>query len=339
MHTTFQILERHRSTLQDHQIHWFDAPSQSDLIKHSDQQFNLHWSNDNQLSLDDQQSIENLSISTGELNILFFPKSKERLDWWLAKISEQLKENQQLWIVGENNSGIKSIEKRVKAHFDAFKIDSARHCVLVELRQTATLSAEHSSWQNYSLSLPNTQEPNSASKQIFSLPGVFSAAKLDKGSAILLQQLPQLNGHVLEFGCGAGVLSLAIAEQAGVNKLVATDIDALAILSTQKTLAANDLQHKAQLHWSDGLANVEQQRFDAIVTNPPFHQGIKTAYAASEEFFAQAHNWLKPGGQLIWVANDFLSYQPYLAAEFEEVVELTRERGFKVLMATKSKKR
>ncbi|TXR53785.1 class I SAM-dependent methyltransferase [Reinekea thalattae] len=344
MHATLQILDRHRDTLNNHKIHWFDSPEQSDLIKPHDQQYNLNWSSNNQLSIDD------LSITTAELNILFFPKSKERLDWWLAKISSQLAENQQLWVVGENNSGIKSIEKRIGRYFDSFKIDSARHCALVELRLKQPLEQSSSDWQSYEVKLEAINEQTNkeadetatdaqSANKIYSLPGVFSAAKLDKGSDLLIQHLPKLRGKVLEFGCGAGVLSLAIARQPSVSGLVVTDIDALAIHSTQKTLTANALQDKATLHWSDGLHNLPQQQFDAIVTNPPFHQGIKTAYAASEHFFSQAHLWLKPGGQLIWVVNDFLRYEPCLDAQFDTTVELTRQRGFKVLSATKKAKR
>ncbi len=43
--------------------------------------------------------------------------------------------------------------------------------------------------------------------KVISLPGVFSHGRLDRGSALLLEHLDKLpSGHLLDFGCGAGVL-------------------------------------------------------------------------------------------------------------------------------------
>lgn len=319
MHPTFQILERHTNIFATTTTHWFDAPEQPPMVKAADKQFSLNYSNFNELSLDCN------SVVTADINVLFYPKAKDRLDWWLHKLTAALKDGQQIWVVGENNGGIKSLAKRVKDKFDCYKVDSARHCALFELRPISK-SGDYNEWRNYDF----------GNKKIFSLPGVFSAEKLDKGTELLLQNLPELSGSVFEFGCGAGVMSLTIAESDQVTTVTAVDIDALAVRSTEKTAQQNGLGDKIQAIWSAGTAAVNQQKFDFIITNPPFHQGIRTAYAPTEEFFSQAHNWLKPKGKIIWVANDFLSYEPFLQANFGEIKTLARKNGFKVLEATRS---
>lgn len=319
MHPTFQLLERHSDQLANIKVHWFDCPEPNHQVKNNDKQFNINWSaTGNHLT-------EQIQIETAQINILFFPKAKDRLDWWLNKIGNCISSDQQIWVVGENSGGIKSLAKRVKDQFECFKIDSARHCALFELRPVPELKPINE-WQSYQL----------GSKKIFSLPGVFSASKLDKGSEFLLQNLPQLKGDVLELGCGAGAISLSIAEQDSVKRVTAFDIDLFAIKSTIRSANENNLSEKIEAIWSAGTAALPKKRYDFIVTNPPFHQGIKTAYAPTEEFFRQAHEWLKPHGKLIWVANDFLTYEPCLENSFKDIKTLDRQRGFKVLEATRA---
>ncbi len=50
---------------------------------------------------------------------------------------------------------------------------------------------------------------------VASLPGVFSQKKLDVGTALLLNNLPEvMQGKVLDFGCGAGgVISCFIGKK------------------------------------------------------------------------------------------------------------------------------
>ncbi|TCS41345.1 class I SAM-dependent methyltransferase [Reinekea marinisedimentorum] len=319
MHPTFQLLERHSDTLANSTTNWFDAPEQSPLVKPSDKQFNLNFSQTNHLQADCS------NIETTDINVLFFPKAKDRLDWWLNNISALLQSGQQLWVVGENNGGIKSLAKRVNGEYDCLKVDSARHCALFELRPVSKPD-DYQEWRSYDF----------GNRTIYSLPGVFSAGKLDKGTELLLKNLPRLKGKVFEFGSGAGVLTLALAELESVKNVVTVDIDVLAVRSTQKTAQQNNLEDKIQAIWSAGTTAVNAQKFDFIITNPPFHQGIKTAYAPTEEFFSQAHNWLKPKGKLIWVANDFLAYEPCLQGNFDEIKTLAREKGFKVMEAVRS---
>ena len=318
MHPTLELLERHDTELQLTPVHWFDLPEATALKKAADLAFNLNWSSANAATLDETP------WPCAPLNVLFYPKAKERLDWWLNLLFSELKSGQRLWVVGQNVGGIKSLPKRLEGVFNCVKVDSARHCVLFEVTLVERFQG-HEGWRSY---------PHGA-HTIHSLPGVFSAKRLDKGTEVLLSVLPELKGDILEFGGGAGVLTCMLAEQAKVTSVTALEIDLLAVRSSLKTLAANQLTDRATTLWSAGTEALAEQKFDFIVTNPPFHQGIKTAYGPTQAFFAQASNWLKPRGRLIWVANEFLNYQGELGKTFHSVKVLAHEKGYKVYQANK----
>ncbi len=316
MHPTLQLLERHSSELGESPVHWFDIPETSSLVKSGDKQFNLHWSPNNDARLDAD------TWPTNVRNVLFYPKAKDRLDWWLAMLSNSLLAEQTLWVVGENNGGIKSLPKRVAGHFNCIKIESARHCVLFELTLTDK-GIPSPDWSTFSV----------GDMTCYTLPGVFSAAKLDRGTDVLLSALPELNGHILEFGSGCGVLTAHLAKQKQVKSVNAVEIDLCAVRSTNKTLAENGLADKGNVTWSAGTEQLEPKRYDALVTNPPFHKGIQTEYGPTETFFSEAHNWLKTGGHLVWVANDFLTYQHLLKGHFTNITQLVHRNGFSVYSA------
>ena len=318
MHPTLQILDRHQSEISQVNVHWFDLPEPSALVKSDDKIFNLSWTPNNQADL-------NTEIwPTAAYNILFYPKAKDRLDWWLDALTGHLIQDQKLWIVGENDGGIKSLPKRVADYFDCFKIDSARHCVIFELAPKDT----------------NPPTPKPIEFQVddlkcTSLAGVFSAGRLDKGSEVLLGVLPELKGDILEFGGGCGVLTAKIAQQKQVKKIDSVEVDLLAVRSSNLMFAENKLNALATCIWSDGTLQLPKKRYDHIVTNPPFHKGTRTEYGATEKFFTEAHEWVKTGGKFIWVANDFLTYQHYLKENFHEAQLLVQMKGFKVYSATR----
>lgn len=320
MHPTFQLLERWSEELQQAQTHWFDAPEQHALLCQPSRLFSLNHQSNNTLTED------LTSLSTSSLNVLFYPKAKERLNWWLYQITQRIKDGQRLWVVGENKGGIKSLAKRIEATHSCQKLDSARHCALFELTPTEQPEPIEF-WNHYTTD----------AVKIFALPGVFSAEKLDKGTKILLANLPALKGNVLEFGCGAGAITATLANSDKIDHVTAAEIDLLAVKSTQRTLNENQLFEKATVIWSDGLTEIPSRKFDAIITNPPFHKGVSTSYTATESFFNQAHLWLKTGGQLVWVANDFLHYESELEKHFKHIKVLAHQNGFKVFSAIRAK--
>lgn len=169
--------------------------------------------------------------------------------------------------------------------------------------------------------------------KVVGLPGVFSAAKPDKATAILLRELGglDLNGkRVLDLGCGTGLIGAWAAKRGAQVTLV--DADLQSVRSSQQTLQANELPGEV-LH-SDVGAALGERLFDVILTNPPFHVGRGVVLDVAREFIASANKHLKPGGTLYIVANDPLPYEKPLA-DVGDVKELVREAGFKVLKVSR----
>jgi 16S rRNA (guanine1207-N2)-methyltransferase len=84
---------------------------------------------------------------------------------------------------------------------------------------------------------------------------------------------------------------------------------------------------------SDGAQAVLQQRFDLVVTNPPFHAGGLQTTEIAQRFIREAAQVLKARGRFYLVANRFLKYEPALRAHFKKVEEVGGNTRYKVLRA------
>jgi 16S rRNA (guanine1207-N2)-methyltransferase len=136
-----------------------------------------------------------------------------------------------------------------------------------------------------------------------------------------------MHGAVLDFGCGAGIIgaSQALLYPIQISLL---DVSAYAIASTQATLKENAIA--GTVIASDGLSEVKQ-RFDFIVSNPPFHAGIATQYETTETFLAQAKQHLRENGELWIVANSFLQYESLIKQHFSRYETKLDNKKFKIL--------
>ncbi len=260
--------------------------------------------------------------------ILFIPKSKTLLAYLLHHLASKLQAGCECYVVGEKKGGIESAAKLLKAYGKTVKLDSARHCQLWQLSLEKTVDAKPlEDWViRYEI------EYDSQKRTICALPGVFSQKHLDIGTAVLLPFLAQVRGkRIADFGCGAGVISLCMALQRPNTLLYALDVDAFALASTELTLQANAIvADRYQLCAITGIADAPHE-LDAIVSNPPFHQGIHTHYSATEDLCRESAQHLKSHGQLLIVANRFLQYEPIIQQHFRLMHSLCEQQGFKIL--------
>ncbi|VEJ53877.1 16S rRNA (guanine(1207)-N(2))-methyltransferase RsmC [Pragia fontium] len=250
--------------------------------------------------------------------IFYWPKSKQEAQFQLQSLLSLLPVGTELFIVGENRSGVRSAETLL-AEFGAIaKIDSARRCSLYHFRSERQAQFDLTKWwDEYTLDdLP-----------IKTLPGVFSRDGLDVGSQLLLSVLDNVKGKVLDVGCGAGVLSMILAKSVDGLELTLSDVSAAALESSKATLAANDLSGKVIA--SDVFSDIEG-RFDFIISNPPFHDGLQTNLSAAESLIRGATKHLQLGGRLCIVANAFLPYPDILDATFGSHEVLAQTGRFKV---------
>ncbi|MGH8433232.1 MAG: methyltransferase [Pseudomonas sp.] len=261
-----------------------------------------------------------------EAAVLFLPKSRELTDYLLNALAARL-QGRELFLVGEKRSGIERAAKQLAPFGKPRKLDSARHCQLwqVTVEQAPAAPELEALAQRYQLELAD------GPLTVISLPGVFSHGRLDRGTALLLQHLDKLpSGHVLDFGCGAGVLGAALKRRFPHNQISLLDVDAFAAASSRLTLAANGLD--AEVLTGDGI-DAAPVGLNAILSNPPFHEGVHTDYQATENLLRQAVKHLKPGGELRLVANSFLKYQPLIEEHLGPCRTLGEGQGFRIYQA------
>ncbi|WLQ17392.1 class I SAM-dependent methyltransferase [Hahella aquimaris] len=261
---------------------------------------------------------------------LFMPKAREMLDLMLSVVAPAVKHAQHIWLVGEKREGVESAAKRLaKEGWDATKVDSARHCQVWQLIPADDWAPQQNDfWRAYELT-----QAKVGALQLFTLPGVFSAGRLDEGTQVLLESLPELRGRrFLDFGCGCGVIGTTLKKRYPKASVELTDINLLALKSAARTAEANNAE--LNIYASDGLAEV-QPGVDAIVTNPPFHQGVKQDTRITQQFLRDCARVLKPGGSLTLVANRFLPYPDWIEAHVGPVRVLFENSRFKVYHAVR----
>jgi 16S rRNA (guanine1207-N2)-methyltransferase len=166
-----------------------------------------------------------------------------------------------------------------------------------------------------------------------SAPGIFAWDRIDAGSAALAALLPNdLAGHVADLGAGFGYLAAtALANAPAIVRLDAFEADRPAVRCAAANLSA--FGARAQVRWHDVTAGVGTALYDAVLTNPPFHDAQGEDRTLGLRFIDVAADALKPGGRLYLVANRHLPYEQRLAARFKRVERLHEGDGFMVYAA------
>ena len=173
--------------------------------------------------------------------------------------------------------------------------------------------------------------------QLVNHPGTYSQEKLDVGSRLLLQHLPQdlQDKTVADLGCGNGVLGLACARLNPEARLVLVDESHAAVRSTRDNWQAAFGERPVEIMAGDGLYAVPAASLDLVLCNPPFHQQQVMSDFLALRMFRQAHRALKPGGELLVVGNRHLGYHVKLRRWFASVEQIAAHPKFVVLRARK----
>ena len=172
-----------------------------------------------------------------------------------------------------------------------------------------------------------------------SRPGLFAWDRVDRASALLAEHLPaDLHGRVADLGAGYGYLSTQlIARCPRVEAIDLYEAEARALEPARINLARARRECGREVavavHWHDVTRGLTQ-RYDAIVSNPPFHQGRADLPELGRAFILSAAEALLPDGRLLIVANRHLPYEAVLASRFHDVRTLVVQEGFKVIEAT-----
>jgi len=166
-------------------------------------------------------------------------------------------------------------------------------------------------------------------------PGVFSAEKIDKGSAVLASAMPpEINGRVADLGAGWGYLARHILERQGVTHLDLIEADKVALDCAQSNID----DARAGFVWGDATTHNPESAYDVVISNPPFHTGRAGDPDLGRAFIAAAARMLSPKGRFVMVANRHLPYEDCLRAHFHHIEDFGGTSGFKLLSGAKPRR-
>ncbi|MBN6054735.1 methyltransferase [Nonomuraea sp. RK-328] len=170
--------------------------------------------------------------------------------------------------------------------------------------------------------------------------GTFCADRLDIGTRFFLQNLPPLRGcgHVVDLGCGNGVIGLAAALGDSEARVTFIDESFQALASAEATFRANvdpAVADRATFMAADGMSGVPAGTVDLILCNPPFHTHRARTDATAWRMFNGSRAALRRGGELWVVANRHLGYHVKLRRLFGNCEVAASDRKFVVLRAVK----
>jgi len=164
--------------------------------------------------------------------------------------------------------------------------------------------------------------------------GVFSKEFLDYGTKLLLETIKvndQINGGILDVGCGYGALGLVLASQ--TDKIVTmVDVNIRALKLCEKNAIKNNLEN-VSIYESNIYENVEGQ-FSTVVTNPPIRAGKEVVHT----IILDAYEYLVDGGELFIVIkkqHGAKSALKVLRNKYQCVEVLKKDKGYYIIKCKK----
>ena len=273
------------------------------------------------------------TIDVAILNILYQPSNAWML-YGLQIAAYALKPGGCLYVIGAKDRGILTIAKRMQSFFGNLEtLDISKGHRVVRSHKASTSPDLQS--QNVSVPLVGAMPETKFTHTIPNLlPTFFAEGKLDEGTRLLIESLEVHATDVsLDIGCGVGYIGRHIAQIASKGHVTMVDASLVAVDAARNLIDQSGLTN-VQVLASNGAQAVIEQRFDLIVTNPPFHIGGIQTTEVGERFIREAARVLRPRGRFYVVANRFLKYESTMQSCFHDFEEVGGNTRYKVLLAT-----
>lgn len=276
----------------------------------------------------------------------------------LSAVENSAIKNQQkpeLIISGKKQEGIKGYQKHLSqiyqcqgqlkkngtnyhGAFSGFQL-TATQKTLTNITGEPTNTSAYHNLHTINLDEKTLNKQAITTQKIYTKPGIFGWNKIDKGSELLLRNLPEIIDSMaltprslLDLGCGYGWIFLNLAnyldKQASATlSVTATDNNAAAILCAQQN--STHLPFPVRVIADDCAKNIDE-KFDLIVCNPPFHQGFSHDKTLTLKFLEQTKQHLNSNGAAIFVVNEFIQLPSNTWFSSHKVI--AKEQGFKVIV-------
>ena len=165
--------------------------------------------------------------------------------------------------------------------------------------------------------------------------GVFSKKEIDFGSRLLIEtfESPGIEGGILDVGCGYGPIGISIAKRYNDKNITMIDVNERALQLASENAMRNDVQNVTILK-SYIYENVQNNKYAAILSNPPIRAGKKVVH----EILEKAYDRLVSNGEL-WIVIQKKQGAPSaidkLNEVFEEVEVVLKKKGYYIIKAKK----
>ena len=251
--------------------------------------------------------------------LIFLPRSRGQARGWVAEAACRVAQGGPVWIDGQKTDGVETMLKDIRSRLLVAVAISKAHGKIFRFGAAPVFD----DW---------TEGVLHPAPGFTTRPGVFSAEKVDPGSALLAAALPDdLNGRIADLGSGWGWLSAQVLARPGVTELHLIEADHAAHDSAKQNIT----DPRAHFHWADVTQFRPGSKFDTVISNPPFHTGRAAEPALGVAFIAAAAGMLVPSGRFFLVANRHLPYEAALARHFGEVREVGGDGAFKLIAASR----
>lgn len=192
--------------------------------------------------------------------------------------------------------------------------------------------------------VPKTFVMDPGNLRVSGHPGVFSAERLDIGTSLLLDNLPDQAGQIriIDLGCGNGVVGLVALVDNPDAEVIFIDESYFAVASAELTVRQNlGASPDAEFVVGSGLGDlqghppIERGSVDLLFNNPPFHIDNALSDATAWQMFSESHAALCKGGQLWVIGNRHLAYHAKLKRIFGNCDVIDSSPKFVVYRATR----
>jgi 16S rRNA G1207 methylase RsmC len=170
--------------------------------------------------------------------------------------------------------------------------------------------------------------------ELYTTSGIFSTKRIDRGTEILINEcVIGENCDVLDFGCGAGVVGIAIKKAYPSCKVFLTDINRRAVKLAEMNAKLNRID--MEIFQGNLYEPLENRKFDIILSNPPQSAGRKLCF----EIIEKAPDYLNPKGTLQLVVRHNKGgkvLEQRMKEIFGNVRQIVKSGGYRVYLSEKT---
>jgi 16S rRNA (guanine1207-N2)-methyltransferase len=306
-------------------ISWSDS-----WLAHQGLQANLR---NNDLPAEQVTCLPSTTSPTGKLPwvVMKVPKNLALFEDQLLRIRPCLTPESRIWVAGMVKTMPRSVWQKLERIIGSTQTSQARKKArYIEVTLDPTLDPGDNPY-------PTTWHFDPSGFDMINHANVFSREKLDIGTRLLLQHMPNASGakDIIDLGCGNGIVGMLAAQQHPGANLSFIDESYMAIASAESNVEQlPSPPGEAHFIIGNGLQDCGAKQADLILCNPPFHAGHAIGDASAMTMFGEAARVLKVDGAMWVVGNRHLDYHIKLKRSFKRVELVASNNKFVVLKAT-----